>query len=224
MKRFLLIIFLPMFIFALSCSDKGKEWPLVNKNTISAKWKVTSEKYEFFEFTKNKDFIVAGKSVERGVLPVVHHGEYQIINDDIKMEGFGIIVAELLKDNNFNFILKPEGSEEEIIFTSKKATEVSSSTNTDLLCKTWVCKTKNGESVTGTNNEFTAVYSRACTFLRNYPDSATMLAIWRWLDDGQTKLRYNDTVYVNITELTDKKLKIEEIIQNDTIKLEFAPK
>lgn len=96
-----------------------------------------------------------------------------------------------------------------------------SSSNTDMLCKTWDLVTMNGEPVDGTDMELTVLFSRAGTYFVNYANDGydeARVAQWKWKNTEETELYYSweevpnweTAAYVIISELTSTYLEIVE--------------
>lgn len=234
-KKFLLAIL--VFAFITSC-DKDESNPKETNNTtnsntsvenqtISAKWVVNnSSEYESFEFNESGNYIIVENQASETTKitnneQLIHFGTYEIIDDNtIELSDFGTLTIDDIDANTINLsINKTSDPDNEIIISASRQDEMESSTNTDLLCRTWKMITENGEPVAGTDIELTILFSRAGTYFVTYVNSEVDnqggLAQWKWDNNAETELLYSwdnwgEAGLVEVTELTSTTLTIVE--------------
>ncbi len=219
LKQFLMIIMVLTVI--ISCKkDEKNNGVTLSTDTISAKWIVSgSAEYSSFEFNKSGNYIIVKYANTANQL--VKFGTYTISESTIILSDYGNIIVSEIKDNSITFIFKTSiDPDTEINITANKQEEMESTTNTDLLCRTWELLTLNDEPVAGTEMELTVLFSKAGTYFVTYsndPDTEN-IAQWKWKNTEETELYYSwDEVpvweqesYVVITELTSSTLIITE--------------
>jgi hypothetical protein len=227
-------------------SDSG-----VSVNTISAKWEISDSKspYASFEFNKDGNYIVVEnvgmnsknlsknstvslfennsskatitRSSESNLSPI-HFGTYKIEGNKIILSGFGLIEVISITAEEFSFSFTLEATGQKNSFVAGKSDEpISSSSRTDMFCRTWVVEkmTINGElddDIIGT----VVLFSKAGTYLVLYDgeEGEAGLAEWKWANTAETKFYYSwdnweydweDNV-VTINQLSNNILIIQE--------------
>ena len=137
--HFLLTFLLLSFVF--TACDKNNEPEQSGKETITAKWNTDGTNgYESFEFFADKTYLIVkseeGRSSESST---TIFGTYQIDGNTIILSDFGKIVFSNLKDSSVTFTLTlNETTDGALSFSLEKQPAVSTTSKTDLLCKTWV--------------------------------------------------------------------------------------
>lgn len=198
MKQILVAILVLISIF--SCKkDENKPKDTLSKETISAKWTVDGiSVFESFEFNKSGNYIIVKYTKTKSTNnQIVLFGTYVIIDDKtIVLSDFGKIMISKIGDNSINFsILLDSNPNNEISIIATKQEEMQNSTKTELLCRTWEMVTVNGDDVTGTDNEFTVLFSAAGTYFVTFANPEDEndggLAQWKWKDETETKLLYS---------------------------------
>ncbi|MEI7523488.1 MAG: hypothetical protein WCJ95_04115 [Mariniphaga sp.] len=223
------ILFSILIIFAFefwSCSkhDDSNSGTLTQA-TVSAKWVIsgTGIGYRSFEFNKSGNYIVvADDGTKSTAAQIVLFGTYQITdNQTIVLSDLGTLKMSSISSSSFSFTFTPlNDASGKISLTSVKAAITATSAKTDLLCRTWSLVTLGGESVAGTENELTVLFSNAGTYYVNrinIPEDSG-LAQWGWKDNTQSTLCYSwegaptcdGTNEVLITEVTGTSLKMDE--------------
>ena len=109
--------------------------------------------------------------------------------------------------------------QEEVKLNGVKQSEMASSKSVDLLCRTWVVTSINGESV---NDQQTVLFSRAGTYFISSKGSPSF---WKLKDNDkilyyhpEKQSGFDDSRYATITELTIDKLTITENNRNTELK------
>lgn len=222
-KQILVAIFVLTFI--ASC-DKDENEPkgTLEKATISAKWVVSnSSEYESFEFNESGNYIVVENTTTKSTNDkTIHFGTYEIINNKtIVLSDFGTFTISEINENSINFSIQlTSNPDNEIIINASKQEEMESSTNTDLLCRTWKLISIDEEDFAGAEDEIIVLFSKAGTYLV----TLTGLAQWKWKDEAETQILYSwdevpvweEEVYVEIIELTNSTLKILEEFDDES--------
>jgi hypothetical protein len=217
----------------------------LDKPSISAKWVVTgSNEYDSFEFNESGNYIVIKKlnfgslisSIHPGSIfggasrektgiangrvqdtnPSIRFGTYEIVNNTIQLAGLGTLTVTQINDNSISFSFQLTGNSNSITINATKQAEIASSSNTDLLCRTWKLVSINGSSPVGTEFDgLTILFSKAGTYFVTYADNNNEMAQWKWKNNAQTELMYtwdrdlwdeDDFVYINQLSLTSLKL------------------
>lgn len=234
-EKITLLLFLSLI--TMSCSS-NEEVPnnKIKKETISSKWEIENSNYKSFEFNKDGNYIVvknasASKSKSQKNEENILLGEYEIIDDKtINLIDFGQIIISNIDETKMDFTIVDNKTTTTIEVSSTKIEKISSSTNTDLLCRSWKMTEVNGEDVVGTKYELTVIFSQAGTYFVELtnptPDTEGGLAEWKWKNTSEDKMCYSwenepncdvDTS-VSIVELTENVLVIVE--DNETYKLQ----
>ncbi|WP_440120135.1 hypothetical protein [Tenacibaculum sp. Ill] len=219
-------LFLTVFI-TISCSKNEQEdiVKAIEKEKISAKWEINNnDTYQSVEFNEDGKYILVRNTPTteetqlKNSTPSILFGDYEILNSTtINLIDFGKITITDLKSDSMDFIIvNDENPEIEVSVTSAKIEKIENSTNTELLCKTWIMKTVNGESVIGTEHELTVIFSQAGTYFVELanptPDNEGGLAEWKWSDETEKTLCYSwdsipdcvDGRQVSVTVSSDK--------------------
>ena len=230
LKQIPLVIFLLTLI--ISCDkvepiiEEIQEFEAVEVQTISAKWNVNnSSEYHSFEFTENGNYIVVKNETSKTTdARIVLYGTYELIDANrIDLKDFGIIKISDINKNTISFsVILTNDSNNEVFVDASKQDEIISSTNTDLLCRTWKLLELNGEPVEGTDLELTVLFSKAGTYFVKYENFDEYfeggLYKWKWKNAEETQLFYSyEEVlqwkvegYVDIVEISENSLIIEE--------------
>lgn len=199
-KVFTVIISLVVILFSCEKDDKNDNNGItITKETISSKWIVgDNATYKSFEFNKSGNYIIVVDNMKKSTNEEdIVFGNYQIVDDiTIKLENYGTIKITKMDDSNISFSLTLEASNgNEISINASKAEEMQSSSNTELLCRTWNMVSINGENVAGTEDELTVLFSQAGTYFVTYLNSTDEedggLAEWKWKDENQETLCYS---------------------------------
>tara|TARA_B110001450_G_C17545582_1_gene450397 strand:- start:130 stop:927 length:798 start_codon:yes stop_codon:yes gene_type:complete len=226
LKQILLAILVLTFITACD-KDENDPKETLEKATISAKWNVNnSSEYESFEFNESGNYIVLKNSTTKSTNDqIILFGTYEIIgNTTIVLSDFGTLTIADVNENSINFTIQlTSDPDNEIIINASKQTQMESTTNTELLCRTWELISINGEDVAGTEDELTVLFSAAGTYFVSYSDGESGLAQWKWKDELETEFLYSweeepnweEEDFVEITELTNSTLKILEKFEDD---------
>ncbi len=240
--KILFFILFALTISFWSCEDDDEDTDKlpVKKETISAKWNVSNSEtslYKSFEFNESGNYIVIMNSSKKSTdSEVFFFGTYTIIDDEtIELDDFGTIIIISLSENSFSFDFIPlYDPSSKISVSSTKAPELESSTNTELLCRTWQLVTLNGENVSGTTEELTVLFSEAGTYLVTYAseyyDDSGSIALWQWKDESEIYLCYSwegDPTCVGdnevLVELGTNSLTITEWFDDEEIIYYFIP-
>ena len=185
----LLLIFATILVYAC----KKKETTTTSTTpaaTINAKWMVTGSsaaQFTSFEFNKGGSYIV--------VMPAsTKFGSYTTSGTTMNLVNFGSITITKLEGSTFNFILTTPGKSSQSTFniTTTKATEISLTGNTALLCRTWSLFTMDSVPVAGTVYECEVMFTQAGTYFVHYEiDSTSAMAQWKWKDNTMKQLCYS---------------------------------
>ncbi|MCU4177805.1 hypothetical protein [Carboxylicivirga sp. N1Y90] len=228
MRNLKQILFAILVLTFITACDKDENDPkeTLEKETISAKWTVNnSSDYESFEFNESGNYIVVKNTTTKSTNDqIILFGTYEIIdNTTIVLSDFGTLTISEVNEKSIDFTIQLSSNpDSEIIITASKQDEIQTSTNTDLLCRTWEMVTENGEPVAGTDMELTVLFSKAGTYFVSFAnpedESDGGLAQWKWNDEEETQLLYSweevpnweEEDYVEIPELTASTLKMVE--------------
>lgn len=160
-------------------------------------------------------------------LSPIHFGTYRIEGNKIILSGFGLIevISITAEEFTFSFTLEATGQTNSFV-ANKSAEPISSSSRTEMLCRTWVIE----RLTDGNNNDINddgadiigsiVLFSRAGTYLVLYGGEGgeAGLSEWKWANSQETKLYYSwenwtddwsDNI-VTITDLKSTSLVIEE--------------
>lgn len=216
-------------LFALTMIISCEKNPIVSQDTlsvekISAKWVITGTSiYKSFEFNKSGNYIVVKKaSTDSTSKQTILFGTYEITDDKtLVLSDFGKIKISEISDKSISLSVSLTTSPNtEIAIIASKQAEIQSSAKIDLLCRTWELVTLNGETVVGTENEGSVMYSASGTYFvsRTNPTGGNSggLAQWKWTDNSQTKFFYSwdeipvwdNSDFAEILKLSSDSLKI----------------
>ncbi len=225
LKQILFVVLVLMFITACD-KDKNDLKETLEKETISAKWIVDNlTDYKSFEFNTSGNYIVVkNTTIKSKNDQIILFGTYEIIdNTTIVLSDFGTLTISDVNKKSIDFTIQLSSNpDNEIIITASKQDEIQTSTNTDLLCRTWKVVTENGEPVAGTDMELTVLFSKSGTYFVSFAnpegESEGSLAQWKWNNEEETQLLYSweevpnweEEDYIEIPELTESTLKIVE--------------
>jgi len=193
----------------------------VEKSTISAKWEVDDgSDYDSFEFNESGTYVVVKNSPDKNPEnEIILFGTYTIDGNLLILSNFGTIKIITLTDNVMTFAIKLEG---EVDFgetlSATKSNELPSSTNTQLLCRTWRLLSLNGDTVTGTYDDKYVVFYQSGTYVVTYVGSDELgdVAQWKWYDDQQNVICYSwdgepdCTDVVDVVYLDENRLEMSE--------------
>lgn len=216
----------------------GQEAPL-EKSTISSKWAVSgSSGYSSFEFNESGNYIVTRSTAGRilGTQSVLF-GEYEIINDStILLADLGTLTIKSLKGESIIFslsLLSDPGNEIEI--TASKEDEIAASSNTELLCRSWKMVSVDGQSVVGTEEELTVLFSEAGTYFVEFANPVDGdeggLSNWQWKDASENTFCYSwegtptcmGDNEVEVVELSSTRLQLMESYDGMSTVYELVP-
>ncbi len=212
----------------------------IKQETISAKWDVdgTSE-FKSFEFNKNGNYIIVKKGGSvTGKLAidgdeVVLFGTYEILDSEtILLSNFGTIKITDISQGTMDYTVTLEDSEKSVYTISvTKADELTSSVKTELLCKTWKLVETNGYEHDDAEGIEVLLFSKAGTYLTSLlmpqSDPDTEIAKWKWQDGTETKAFFSwketpewnldneDEGEFEIVELSENRLVISEVYDNE---------
>lgn len=116
---------------------------------------------------------------------ITHFGSYTFQNGQltIVLSGFGVINIISLSETEFTFTVTLTGSTQATRYSATKAANtITTSTKTELLCRTWRLVKLLGMDVTGSDSELTMLISQAGTYFCQYADGASDLSQWKWHD------------------------------------------
>lgn len=243
----ILVVILALTTF-ISCDKEDNSPDAIKQETISAKWIVdgTSE-FKSFEFNKNGNYIivkkgssVTGKSTVDGG-EVVLFGTYEILDSEtLLLSNFGTIKITSINKDTMDYTITLEDSEKSVYTISvAKADELASSIKTEMLCRTWKLVETNGYEHDAADGIELLLFSKAGTYftslLMSQDDPDSEIAKWKWKDETETKVYYSwketpewnldndDEGEVEIVELTENRLEIFEIYDNEEYIYVYEP-
>jgi hypothetical protein len=233
------------------CNDKEDNPTNVTTNTISAKWEILDSKspYASFEFNKDGNYIVVENDVatksstkasirnslfksnsikiqrtssSESNLSPIHFGNYKIEGNKIILSGFGLIevISISQEEFSFSFTLEATGVKNSFV-ASKSAEPISTSSKTEMLCRTWILnKVVGDEEMSDEIAGSIVLFSKAGTYLVLYGGEGgeAGLSEWKWANKEETSIYYSwdnwqedwqDNI-VLIKELSSTTLKIQE--------------
>jgi hypothetical protein len=209
MKKFLFAAFALLLINSCSKSSTSPTTTNNLSDKISAKWNIeNSSDYESVEFNKSGNYIIVPKIQTRSPKEVLF-GTYEIIDGKVILSDFGTITVSNVDGKTISMLIKLiSNPNEEVKLNGVKQSEMASSKSVDLLCRTWLITSRNGESV---NDQQTALVSKAGTYF--LASRGGTPSFWK-LKDNDKILYYHpeihsgfdDSRYMTITELTIDKL------------------
>jgi len=208
----------------------------MNLRSVSAKSKASLFKINILKAVSMR----SSESSEESNLSPIHFGTYKIDGDKIILEGFGVInVISITADEfTFSFTLTSTGETGNFI-ANKSAEPISSSTRTEMFCRTWVVKSLTIDGKVFTSNDdviangvYTDFYvigsivlfSRAGTYLVLYGGEGgeAGLSEWKWANTKETQLYYSwenwtddwsDNI-VTINKLSNSSLDMQEAVDD----------
>lgn len=235
MKKILFALFLTIALF--SCKNESDdneqiiETPVlvgdtVDVATISSKWIIANnEEFKSIEFNESGNYIIvkipqlkAGTSTNEEIL----YGTYTIVNETtIILSGFGtVIFIDFGQEITKIVITLATNPTSPITLEATEKSEITMTTKTELLCRTWELYTVDGEEVAGTFYESTVLFSAAGTYFVDFADPEMDeyggLAQWTWSNNLQKSFCYdwettpvcNGDNSVEIVSLTETELKV----------------
>ena len=219
-------------IFAITCiagcsSNENDTIETPVNTTINAKWTVNnSTEYKSFEFNDSGNYIItknaadAKKTTTTNEIKTIFFGTYIFIDDNtLELSDFGTLTIDNMDEKAIHFTLKlNNNTNTETFIEADREEEITNSTNTELLCRTWQLISIDGQNVLGTDEELTVLFSRAGTYFvtNNNPLEEGGLAEWNWTDSTQTFLEYSwnkglgSDGIVEVSNLTSTSLTITE--------------
>ena len=158
-------------------------------------------------------------------LSPLHFGTYRIEGNRIILSGFGLIEVTSITAEEFSFSFTLEATGEKNNFVAGKSEEpISSSSRTDMFCRTWIVETftEDGEIIEELEEIIGSIvlFSKAGTYLVLYGGEGgdAGLSEWKWANQEETELYYSwdnwtddwSENIVTITDLTGTSLIIQE--------------
>lgn len=192
-KQILVAIFVLTLITACEKDENDPKNEILEKATISAKWTVNnSSDYESFEFNESGNYIVVKKTSTKSTNDqVVIFGTYEITdNKTILLSNFGTLTITEIDKNSMSFsILLISNPDSQVSMNTSKEKELESSTNTDLLCRSWEIVSFGGEPLP----DYYLLISAAGTYLAKgvlEGEEITGLGTWTWCNTGENKFAF----------------------------------
>ena len=250
----LVLILIVASVFA-ACdkeNDNGKDVN-VSVNTMSAKWIISDKNspYASFEFTLEGNYIVVGNkttprsgSVNSTLHPSigpktvntrasefdespVYFGTYSINGNKISLASLGVMEVTNISDEDISFSFKTDATGTTSNYEAEKAAPVSTSSKTDLLCRTWVVQRVSHGGVDDPDDEIignTIIFSKSGTYLFPSDDGGVGLAKWRWANSAETAIHYTwwsdnweDYEIATIIQLDNNNLVVQEIVEDEGV-------
>ncbi|KAB1155919.1 hypothetical protein F7018_11460 [Tenacibaculum aiptasiae] len=221
------LLFLTLLTISCSSNDEIPSTK-IKKEEISSKWEIENSNYKSFEFNKDGNYIIvksasANKSKSQKNEKNILLGQYEIVDDKtINLIDFGQIIISSINGTKMDFTIVDNKTSTSIEVSSSKIEKISSSSNTDLLCRTWKMTEVNGEDVVGTINELTVIFSQAGTYFVELANPTSEneggLAEWKWEDAKENKFCYSWEGEANCTG--DNSVSIAEIKENLLVLME----
>ena len=143
----------------------------------------------------------------------IYFGTYRIEGNKIVLTGFGLIEVVSITADEFTFSLTPEATGQKNRIVAGKSNEpISSSSKSDMLCRTWIIEKYTDEN----NNDIPdeddfmgsiVLFSRAGTYLVLKEEGWAGLAEWKWANSQETELycsweNWTDDWRENIVKIT----------------------
>ena len=194
-------------IFAITCiagcsSNENDTIETPVNTTINAKWTVNnSTEYKSFEFNDSGNYIITKNAADAKTttttneIKTIFFGTYIFIDDNtLELSDFGTLTIDNMDEKAIHFTLKlNNNTNTETFIEADREEEITNSTNTELLCRTWQLISIDGQNVIGTDEELTVLFSRAGTYFvtNNTPYVEGGLAEWNWTNNSQTILHYS---------------------------------
>lgn len=184
----------------------------------------SNQKSENSVFKSGKISSMRSSKSESNLFPI-HFGTYKIEGNTIILSGFGLIEVTSITSEEFTFSFTLESTGEKNSFVAGKSEEpISSSSRTDMLCRTWVLEkiTEDGKIIEDEDDMIGSIvlFSKAGTYLVLYGGEGgeAGLSEWKWANSQETKLYYSWSNWeedwseniVTITDLKSTSLAIEE--------------
>ena len=188
LNHILIVLFLLTSIISCEKNKKNNEETL-KKETISAKWSVTGiSDYESFEFNKSGNYIVVKNTTTKSTSnQIVLFGTYEIIDSKtISLSDFGTIKISNLDENTIIFTITLDSNPNNgISINAAKQDKITSSTKTELLCRTWELVSFGG---TETNSHFVLFSDAGTYFFQSI--SRNGIGTWKWCDSEENKIAF----------------------------------
>ena len=218
-------------VFIVSCDNGGNSLTEnLKKELISAKWNVNgSGSYISFEFNMDGNYIAVKNTSLPSSAPAqgmekndiapknvvtkstddnttVFFGTYRIVDDTtIELSGLGTLKVSKLNNNSISFTINGEE------VNASKQVRIASSTNTELLCRTWKLISFGGEELNDSNlgmREYIILFSNAGTYFANAilenGEHVTALGSWIWCNQSQDQLAFTAPAYGNELDCNSK--------------------
>jgi hypothetical protein len=193
MKKILFAIFALTLIAACDKDENEPNEVNVEKTTISAKWTISnSSDYKSFEFNESGNYIVVKNITTRSINdPIVLFGTYEIIDGKkIVLSDFGTLIISVINENSISFSFQlTSNPDNDVIINASKQEEIESSTNTDLLCQTWMLVSFGEYEI----QNFYVLFSKAGTYLINNEaegEEIIKLGTWSWCNTDENKIAF----------------------------------
>lgn len=212
-----ILIFL-VITLSLSCSKNGLN--PIEINEISKKWKITnSTTFQSIEFNKSKSFIII--ELDQTSQTISQYGTYEIIDDTkINLSGYGTLSNLNLSSDELSFTMEKVSGEIDTYNATIVPKVITSSIQSETLCKTWKLISVDGESVEGTEDEIHVLFSQAGTyFIAKINLGTNFVSQWMWQNENEEVLCYShdgapvceeNENEVILIELTENRLVIDE--------------
>ena len=204
MKNLKLLFAFSLFLLVITAckkDDKDEQPPepepvTINKSAVSAKWEVEDgSDYNTFEFNESGTYVVVKTSPDKDIEEdIILFGTYTIDGDQMILSTFGRILVKSISDEKMTFSIKLEGeSEFGDTLSANKSEELPTSTNTQLLCRTWRLVTLNGDTVADTDLELLMVFYQSGTYVVTWIEDEELggLAEWKWRDTEEDAMCYS---------------------------------
>jgi len=181
-----MIAFVLIGITIISCNKEEIEPNIdVINERIHGKWIIEGvNEYSSIEFKKD-GFSFVRKS-EINVDPDFSTlGIYEIVeNNIIYIADFGALLVTRLTEDSISFTLEVTRNNAVYNLTAKKITPISNSEQTDLISKSWII-----ESINGQNSQFGIVMlTNAGTFYSYTQNAIENYGSWKWCNIEETKI------------------------------------
>lgn len=178
---------------------------VVNKSSISAKWNVNnSSEFTSFEFNQSGTFIIVSNSG-------VETGAYNITGDNIVLNNYGTMSVDSITSDYlaFNLETNSKSTNSPYQLTANKAVEMTNSSNTSLLCRTWQISDSESDM-----NGVTVLFSQAGTYFVSFPPdgdsgSYNQLSYWAWTNATEDSFCYNHDQAANCA--VDKAVQVSNL-------------
>ncbi len=244
----ILVLLSTFFAFTFISCNSNTNQDALDDLIIDAKWIIEdSNTYESFEFNNSGDYIVilnmnnmtqstlasdvasSDDILTRSDASSIIVGTYVSNGDNaVIMDGFGEVEIVTSDSESVSFNLTLEGETEAVTLYSTVAETVSTSYETELLCRKWnfVGFSIDGEEYDMNTNEdgygfpSSILFSKAGTYLVTYSNEEISNAIiqWKWKSEDTGTFYYakdgywSENEYATITTLTSTKLVVSEAL------------